>query len=74
MFTPQLRAATERAISSAKLSAQGKMPQPIQHANWNLLPLKLSLLLIVSTLSGLPCFVYIRIKFRNAIRGMVPAK
>jgi CRISPR-associated exonuclease Cas4 len=32
MFTPQLRAATEKAIASAFITAQGKMPQPIQHA------------------------------------------
>lgn len=31
MFTPQLRAATEKAIASAFITAQGKMPQPIQH-------------------------------------------
>ena len=31
MFTPQLREATEKAIASARLAAQGKMPQPIDH-------------------------------------------
>ncbi|HBL10005.1 MAG TPA: CRISPR-associated protein Cas4 [Cyanobacteria bacterium UBA11162] len=31
MFTPQLRAATESAIASAKLTAQGKMPLPLKH-------------------------------------------
>jgi CRISPR-associated exonuclease Cas4 len=30
-FTPQLREATEKAIASARLAAQGKMPQPIDH-------------------------------------------
>ncbi len=32
MFTPQLREATEKAIASAQLTAQGKMPPPIEHA------------------------------------------
>lgn len=32
MFTPQLREATEKAIASARLAAQGKMPPPIEHA------------------------------------------
>ena len=32
MFTPQLREATEKAIASARVAAQGKMPQPIDHA------------------------------------------
>ena len=30
-FTPQLREATEKAIASARLAAQGKMPPPIDH-------------------------------------------
>ena len=31
MFTPQLREATEKAIASARVAAQGKMPPPIDH-------------------------------------------
>lgn len=30
-FTPQLREATEKAIASARVAAQGKMPPPIDH-------------------------------------------
>ena len=30
-FTPQLREATENAITSARVAAKGKMPQPIDH-------------------------------------------
>ncbi|MFP4122187.1 MAG: CRISPR-associated protein Cas4 [Coleofasciculus sp.] len=32
LFSPQLRTATEKAITAAKLTAQGKMPSPIKHA------------------------------------------